>query len=132
MTLRSRIVALQAVPAGEAVGYGEAWRAPGVLASTAAQPSRIAVVAAGYGDGYPRHARNGCPVLVNGKLATIAGRVSMDLLSVDISANPDAKVGDPVTLWGEGLPVETIAQQSDTIAYELLTGVNQRVKFLYK
>jgi alanine racemase len=131
MTLRSRIVALQTVPAGEGVGYGESWRAPGVLASPAAQSSRIAVVAAGYGDGYPRHARNGCPVLINGKLAEIAGRVSMDLLTVDISANPNAKIGDEVTLWGEGLPVETIAQYSETIAYELLTGVNQRVKFTY-
>lgn len=132
MTLRSRIVALQTVPAGEAVGYGESWRAPGLLASSAVQPSRIAVVAAGYGDGYPRHAGSGCPVLINGKLAVIAGRVSMDLLTVDISANPDAKVGDVVTLWGEGLPVETIAQHSETIAYELLTGVNQRVKFTYR
>jgi alanine racemase len=132
MTLRSRIVALQTVPAGEGVGYGESWRAPGVLASPAAQSSRIAVVAAGYGDGYPRHARNGCPVLINGKLAEIAGRVSMDLLTVDISENPDAKIGDAVTLWGESLPVETIAQHSETIAYELLTGVNQRVKFSYK
>ena len=131
MTLRSRIVALQTVPAGEGVGYGESWRAPGLLASSAAQSSRIAVVAAGYGDGYPRHACNGCPVLINGKLAVIAGRVSMDLLTVDISANPNAKIGDVVTLWGEGLPVETIAQHSETIAYELLTGVNQRVKFTY-
>mgnify|MGYP003383983477 FL=1 len=132
MTLRSRIVALQTVPAGEGVGYGESWRAPGLLASSSAQPSRITVVAAGYGDGYPRHAHNGCPVLINGKLAEIAGRVSMDLLTVDISANPNAKVGDVVTLWGEGLPVETIAQHSETIAYELLTGVNQRVKFTYR
>ena len=130
MTLRSRIVALQTVPVGEGVGYGEAWRAPDVRAgSSPAQPSRIAVVAAGYGDGYPRHAANGCPVLVNGKRASIAGRVSMDLLTVDISASPDAKIGDPVTLWGEGLPVETLARHSETIAYELLTGVNQRVKF---
>ena len=132
MTLRSRIVALQTVPAGEGVGYGESWRAPGQLVSSLAQSSSIAVVAAGYGDGYPRHARNGCPVLINGKLAAIAGRVSMDLLTVDISANLDAKVGDAVTLWGEGLPVETIAQHSETIAYELLTGLNQRVKFSYR
>ena len=131
MTLRSRIVALQTVPAGEGVGYGESWRAPGLVASSAAQSSRIAVVAAGYGDGYPRHARNGCPVLINGKLAETAGRVSMDLLTVDISANPNAKIGDVITLWGDDLPVETIAQHSETIAYELLTGVNQRVKFSY-
>ncbi len=123
MTLRSRIVAIQTVPAGEGVGYGEVWRATG--------PSRIAVVAAGYGDGYPRHAANGSPVLLNGQLAPLAGRVSMDLLSIDISAIADARVGDVVTLWGEGLPVETIAQSSETIAYELLTGVNQRVKFTY-
>ena len=131
MTLRSRVVALQTVPAGEGVGYSEAWRAPGQFAS-ASPSSRIAVVAAGYGDGYPRHARNGCPVQVNGKLACIVGRVSMDLLTVDISANPDVKVGDVVTLWGEGLPVETVAEHSETIAYELLTGVNQRVKFSYR
>lgn len=131
MTLRSRVVALQTVPAGEGVGYSEAWRAPGQFAS-ASPSSRIAVVAAGYGDGYPRHARNGCPVRVNGKLACIVGRVSMDLLAVDISANPDVKVGDVVTLWGEGLPVETVAEHSETIAYELLTGVNQRVKFSYR
>lgn len=131
MTLRSRIVALQTVAAGEGVGYGETWRAPGDLGSPLAQSSRIAVVAAGYGDGYPRHARNGCPVLVNGESAPIAGRVSMDLLSVDVSAIDNVKVGDAVTLWGEGLPVEIIAQYSETIAYELLTGVNQRVKFTY-
>ena len=132
MTLRSRIVALQTVPAGEGVGYSEAWRAPGQFASASAPSSCIAVVAAGYGDGYPRHARNGCPVLVNGKLACIVGRVSMDLLTVDISANPGVKVGDVVTLWGESLPVETVAKHSETIAYELLTGVNQRVKFSYR
>lgn len=131
MTLRSRIVALQTVAAGEGVGYGETWRAPGALGSPSAQSSRIAVVAVGYGDGYPRHARNGCPVLVNGEPAPIAGRVSMDLLSVDVSAIANAKVGDVVTLWGEGLPVETVAEHSETIAYELLTGVNQRVKFTY-
>ncbi|OUS09441.1 alanine racemase [Gammaproteobacteria bacterium 53_120_T64] len=123
MTLRSRIISIQTVSAGEGVGYGETWRA--------AENSRIAVVAAGYGDGYPRHAVNGCPVLINGQLAPLAGRVSMDLLSVDISAIPDATVGDVVTLWGEGLPVETIARYSETIAYELLTGLNQRVKFTY-
>ncbi|MBL4783072.1 MAG: alanine racemase [Porticoccaceae bacterium] len=132
MTLRSRIVALQAVPGGEAVGYGEAWCAPGLATGASASPARIAVVAAGYGDGYPRHAANGCPVLVNGKSAVVAGRVSMDLISVDISANPEAQVGDVVTLWGEGLPVESIAQHSATIAYELLTAVNQRVKFSYE
>ncbi|MBQ0720880.1 MAG: alanine racemase [Gammaproteobacteria bacterium] len=125
MTLRSRIIALQTVAGGEAVGYGEVWRAPGSQATS----SRIAVVAAGYGDGYPRHASNGCPVLVNGKAATVAGRVSMDLLTVDLGDNPTAKIGDAVTLWGEGLPVERIAEASETIAYELLTGVNQRVKF---
>lgn len=132
MTLRSRVVALQTVPAGEGVGYGEAWRAPGILNAASASPSRIAVVAAGYGDGYPRHARNGCPVLVNGRPAAIAGRVSMDLLALDLGDNHQAKVGDSVTLWGEGLAVETIAEYSETIAYELLTGVNQRVKFSYE
>ena len=132
MSLHSRVVALQAVPAGEAVGYGDVWRAPLPSAEGLAKPARIAVVAAGYGDGYPRHADNTCPVLVNDKPTVIAGRVSMDLLTVDVSANPETKVGDVVTLWGEGLPVESIAACSDTIAYELLTGVNQRVKFCYE
>ncbi len=123
MTLRSRIVAIQEVPTGDAVGYGEGWRTTNV--------SKIAVVAAGYGDGYPRHAINGSPVLVNGKPASLVGRVSMDLLTVDLKENPGAKVGDPVILWGENLPVETVAGCSETLAYELLTGVNQRVKFRY-
>lgn len=123
MTLRSRIIAIREVPLGDSVGYGEAWRAE--------QRSRIAIVAAGYGDGYPRHAKNGTPVLINGQLAALAGRVSMDLLSIDITHLPGVKVGDPVTLWGESLAIETIAQWSGTIAYELLTGVNQRVKFTY-
>jgi len=69
---------------------------------------------------------------VNGRPAVIAGRVSMDLLTVDLGDNQQAKVGDKVTLWGEGLAVETIAEYSETIAYELLTGVNQRVKFSYE
>ena len=89
----------------------------------------VGVVAIGYGDGYPRHAKSGTPVLVNGKRAQLIGRVSMDMICVDL---PDAKVGDPVVLWGEGLPVEEVARSADTIGYELLCHVTQRVKFVEK
>ena len=123
MTLRSKIIAIQTVPAGDTVGYGDVWRARRV--------STIGIVAAGYGDGYPRHASNATPVRVNGQLCRLAGRVSMDLMAIDLTDIQGVKIGDPVTLWGEGLPLETVAQHSGTIAYELLTGVNQRVKFRY-
>jgi alanine racemase len=88
----------------------------------------VGVVAAGYGDGYPRHAVNGTPVLVNGKKVPLVGRVSMDMLTVDLRTLPHSRPGDPVTLWGDGLPVETVAAHAGTIAYELLTGVTTRVK----
>ena len=85
----------------------------------------------GWGDGYPRHAPIGTPLLVNGKRAALIGRVSMDMVCVDLRTQPDAKVGDEVVLWGEQLPVDEVAQQAGTIAYELLCGVTNRVQFEY-
>ena len=119
MTLTTRLIAIKQVPAGEAVGYAGAWRA--------AADSRIGIAAMGYGDGYPRHAGSGTPVLVGGSPAALAGRVSMDMLAIDLEGHPEARVGTPVTLWGEGLPVETIAAHAGTIAYELLCGITGRV-----
>lgn len=124
MTLSSNVIAVRNVAVGETVGYNGLWRA--------ARPSIVATVAAGYGDGYPRHAPNGTPVLVNGRRATLAGRVSMDMISVDVSDCGPVSIGDPVTLWGEGLPAEEIAEAAQTISYELFTGVTKRVPRIYQ
>jgi alanine racemase len=107
------------VPAGESVGYGAAWRAP--------RNSRVAIVAGGYGDGLPRSLINGTPVLLHGIRAELVGRVSMDMIAVDVTAIRDVRVGDEVVLWGPELPVEEIAAHAGTISYELLCGVSQRV-----
>jgi len=120
MTLQTEVIAVKAVRAGETVGYGGAWRAE--------RETRMAVVAAGYGDGYPRGMPNGAPVQINGRRAPLIGRVSMDMISVDVTDLPPVALGDPVVLWGEGVPVEEIAQCAGTIAYELICGVSQRVK----
>ena len=120
MTLHSRIIAVKELDVGEQVGYGGAW--------TATRPTRLAVAAVGYGDGYPRGLAAGSPVLVNGERAPLAGRVSMDMIGIDVSdLRRPAAVGDPVILWGEGLPVEEIAVWAQTIPYELLCGISQRV-----
>lgn len=121
MTLRSKIVALQSLASGDTVGYGAAFRAP--------QAMRIGVVACGYADGYPRIAPNGTPVLVCGKRVPMAGRVSMDMVTVDLSAVPEARVGSDVVLWGEGLPVDEVAAMASTVGYELLCAVAPRVPF---
>lgn len=119
MTLYSTVIAVRRVLAGERVGYGGNW--------VAQRATRLATAAVGYGDGYPRHIGNGTPVLVNGKRAPIAGRVSMDMIGVDVTDLPPVTVGDPVILWGEGLPAELVAPCADTVPYELLCGVSQRV-----
>jgi alanine racemase len=124
MTLQSRLIAINARKRGEAVGYGGAWVCPSDMP--------VGAVAIGYGDGYPRRIRQGAPVLLNGKRVPVIGRVSMDLLTVDLSAAGDARVGDEVTLWGEGLPVDEIAQHADTISYELLCNVYGRVFYEYR
>ena len=120
MTLHSHVIALKDLEPGERVGYGGAW--------TAQRATRLAVAAVGYGDGYPRSLSSGSPVLVNGERAPLAGRVSMDMIGIDVSQlKTSPKLGDPVTLWGEGLPVEEIAVWANTIPYELLCGISQRV-----
>lgn len=119
MTLKTALIAVKEASRGARVGYAGTW--------TAQAPTRIGIAAIGYGDGYPRHAPSGTPVLVAGRSATLAGRVSMDMVAIDLSGHPDAAVGDPVVLWGEGLPAETIASAAGTIAYELLCGVTGRV-----
>jgi alanine racemase len=118
MTLVSSVISLRDVAAGEAVGYAASW--------TAERPSRIATVTIGYGDGYPRLAKNGTPVLVKGQRAPLAGRVSMDMITVDVTELDDIQVGDEVTLWGEGLPVGEVAEWADTIGYELTTRMPMR------
>lgn len=123
MTLGTRLIAVNARRQGDAIGYGEDWICPVDM--------RIGVAAIGYGDGYPRHAPSGAPVRVNGKPATLAGRVSMDMICIDLSEHPDARVGDEVILWGEGLPVDEVATAAGTISYELLCGVGSRVRFEY-
>ena len=119
MTLVSQVIAVKQVPVGGAVGYGATWRA--------ARPTQLAVVAAGYADGYPRNTASGCPVLVNGREAPVVGRVSMDMLTVDVTGHAAVAPGDPVVLWGEGIPVEKVAAAAGTISWELLCGVSQRV-----
>jgi alanine racemase len=119
MTLQSTVIALRNVPLGEHVGYGGTWRAQ--------RASRIAIVAAGYGDGLPRSLPNGAPVLIGAHRAGLAGRVSMDMIAVDITDLPAVNLGDPVELWGEHLPVEEVAAAAGTSAYELVCAVSQRV-----
>lgn len=119
MSLTSELIAIHKLKKGDRVGYGGTWICP--------EEMNIGVVAIGYGDGYPRHAKNGTPMLVNGKRCPLAGRVSMDMITVDLTTQPNAKVGDPVVLWGNGLPVEVVAGYSDTTGYELLTRITQRV-----
>ena len=122
MTLRSRIIGVQDLAPGDCVGYGCTFRA--------SRPTRIGVVACGYADGYPRHAPNGTPVLVEGSRVPMAGRVSMDMLTVDLTSVPSAGVGSDVTLWGEGLPVDDVAAAASTVGYELLCAVAPRVPFI--
>lgn len=119
MTLTGRVIAVNAVRRGGRVGYGGDW--------IASVDTHVAVIGIGYGDGYPRHARSGTQVLVNGQIKPLAGRVSMDMLCVDLGSSPSARTGDPVVAWGAGLPVETIAECASTIAYELVCKVTQRV-----
>jgi alanine racemase len=120
MTLHSHVIATKRLKVGERVGYGGDW--------TAARPTQLAIAAVGYGDGYPRNLPSGAPVLINGERAGLAGRVSMDMIGIDITdLKAPVRLGDPVVLWGTGLPVEEIALWAQTIPYELLCGISQRV-----
>lgn len=122
MTLSTRLVAINRLAKGERVGYNGTYECPEDMA--------VGVAAIGYGDGYPRSAAIGTPVLVNGVRAAIVGRVSMDLITIDLRDVPAARVGDRVTLWGEGLPVETVAASAGTISYDLTCGMTRRVLFV--
>ena len=124
MTLRSRVIATQLLAAGDSLGYGSSFIAP--------QATRIGIVACGYADGYPRHAGSGTPVLVDGKRTVTLGRVSMDMLAVDLGALPHVGVGSEVTLWGCGpggalLAIDEVAHAAQTIGYELMCAVAPRV-----
>ena len=119
MTLTSELIGTQHLHAGERVGYGFSYAAPGEIT--------IGIVACGYADGYPRHAPTGTPVLVNGKRTRTVGRVSMDMIAVDISDIPEAYIGSPVTLWGEGLSADEVAAACGTVSYELLCALAPRV-----
>ncbi|MDP1592680.1 MAG: alanine racemase [Gallionella sp.] len=119
MTLSSRIIATQDLSAGDRVGYG------GLFCADRAM--RIGIVACGYADGYPRHAPNGTPMRVDGQQTQLLGRVSMDMLYVDLSALPQAGVGSEVVLWGAGLPIELVAAAAGTISYELMCALTARV-----
>jgi alanine racemase len=119
MILSSEIISVRELKAGERIGYGGTFCAESTM--------RVGTVACGYADGYPRHAPGGTPILVQGQRTRTLGRVSMDMLSVDLSSLPDAAVGSRVTLWGDGLPVEEVAQAAGTISYELLCALTARV-----
>jgi alanine racemase len=123
MTLSSEIIAVRELKAGDRIGYAGLFRADRAM--------RIGTVACGYADGYPRHATTGTPILVNGQRTRTLARVSMDMLSVDLSELPDADVGSRVILWGAGLPVEEVARAAGTISYELLCALTARVPVSY-
>ena len=123
MTLKSSLIAVREHKAGEPVGYGGTWLSE--------RDTRLGVVAMGYGDGYPRAAPSGTPVLVNGREVPIVGRVAMDIICVDLGPEAQAKARDSVILWGEGLPVERIAEMTKVSAYELITRLTSRVAMKY-
>jgi len=124
MTLSAPLIAVKHIPAGAAVGYGGTWRAPEAMP--------LGVVGIGYGDGYPRHIRAGADVSVRGQRASVVGRVSMDMITIDLRGILDVHIGERVVLWGEGMPVEELADASDTIPYTLFCGVTGRVHRWYR
>ncbi|MCF4008299.1 alanine racemase [Rheinheimera sp. UJ63] len=123
MRLSSRLIAIRKVKAGDTVGYAGLWRAK--------TDTFIGVIAVGYGDGYPRHAANGTPVWLNGREVPLAGRVSMDMITVDLGHFCKDKIGDEAVLWGPELAIERVAAQAETIAYELLCNITPRVQYQY-
>ncbi len=123
MRLSSRLIALRHIAAGPSVGYGGHWRA--------SKDTTIGVIAVGYGDGYPRHAANGTPVWLNGREVPLAGRVSMDMITVDLGVNAQDQLGDEAVLWGPELAIERVAIAAGTIPYELLCNITPRVDYQY-
>lgn len=124
MSLHSKIIAIRQVQAGETIGYGERFRATKAM--------RIGTVAMGYADGYPRHAKDGTPIVVDGVRTALVGRVSMDMLMVDLTDIPEAQIGSTVELWGKHLLAAEVARYCDTIAYTLFTGITRRVRKEYQ
>ncbi|UGB36983.1 alanine racemase [Frateuria soli] len=122
MTLATRLIAINRTARGESIGYNGTWTCP--------EDMPVGVAAVGYGDGYPRSAASGTPVLVGDTRVPLIGRVSMDLITLDLRGAPEAKVGDRVVLWGERLPVETVARHAGTISYDLTCGMTRRVLFV--
>lgn len=121
MHLTAPLISRRSLAAGEPIGYGASWYTPEAM--------EIGVIGIGYGDGYPRHAPSGTPVLLGGRLVPLAGRVSMDMITVDLRNAPDAAIGDRATLWGPGLPADDVASAAGTIAYELFCRLTPRVRF---
>lgn len=124
MTLSAKIIAVKHCTRNESVGYDCIWSCP--------EDMPIGIVGIGYGDGYPRHAPNGTPVLLDGQICSLIGRVSMDMIAIDLRPKPNAHCGDNVILWGDGLPIEIIAEKAGTIAHELLCHITQRVQLIEK
>lgn len=124
MQLETSIIALRSISAGSAVGYGASW--------VATRDSLIATAAIGYGDGYPRVCSNKASVVINGQRAPLAGRVSMDMIGIDVTDIDHVSIGDVVILWGDGMPIEEVAEHAGTIPYELMCGVTARVPRIYK
>jgi len=122
MTLATKLIAVNRMRRGERIGYASTWECPEDMA--------VGVAAIGYGDGYPRSAAAGTPVLIAGQCAALAGRVSMDLVTIDLRGLPAAQVGERVVLWGRGLPVEEVAAHAHTISYDLTCGMTRRVLFI--
>ena len=122
MTLQSRLISIKTVKRGEAVGYGAEWVCP--------EDMPVGIVAAGYGDGYPRHANSGTPVNVKGQTSQVIGNPSMDMIAVDLRNLSGINVGDPVELWGENQSVEDVSNHAGTIPYELVSGVHKRLQVL--
>lgn len=121
MTLQAKLIATNLTPKGSTIGYGAQYTCP--------RDMPVGVIAFGYGDGYPITAITGTPTLIHGNICPIIGRVSMDMITVDLSASPNAKVGDVVTLWGQDLPVEEVSKFTQEISYSILTGIQHRVEF---
>lgn len=124
MTVKSRLIAIKDYPKGAGIGYGHAYHCP--------QAMRIGVISFGYGDGYPRSVRSGTPILVDGVSCPLIGRISMDMMTVDLSAHDHAQMGSEVVMWGNGLPISVIESYSGISRYELFTSVQNRVKFIWE
>ena len=124
MTFEAQLISIRDLAAGESIGYGARFTCEG--------PTRVGVVSAGYADGYPRHAPDGTPVAVAGKASRVIGRVSMDMLTVDLTDIPEARLGDRVELWGKQVAANDVAAHCGTISYELFTRITRRVHYDYR